>query len=109
MVGFVRSFGKHLAEEGITVNAVCPNVVRTNISTSAFYDSMEAMGLLTPMGGVVSAIEMCLNSDISGEILEAGPKGGFVRRAPAEHLDDSSSKACEVLHQRGLRLQGRNA
>ena len=68
MIGFVRSFGKYLPEEGITLNAVCPNVVRTSkslqthlapvlprspfhdtdvpcaedISTGAFYDKLES-------------------------------------------------------------------
>lgn len=91
-------------EEGITINAVCPNVVRTNISTSSFYDDLEAHGLLTPMDGVIQAMDSFLTAKVSGEILEAGPNGGFTQRAPAEPLDGESFQVCEQLHKRGLRL-----
>jgi hypothetical protein len=53
------------------MNAVCPNVIRTNISSPAFYDKLDAMGLLTPMEGVVEAFESMLGSNnTSGEIFE---------------------------------------
>jgi hypothetical protein len=53
------------------MNAVCPNVIRTNISAPAFYDKLEGLGLLTPMQGVVDAFESMLGSnDTSGEIFE---------------------------------------
>ena len=53
------------------MNAVCPNVIRTNISASAFYDKLEGLGLLAPMQGVVDAFESMLGSnDTSGEIFE---------------------------------------
>jgi hypothetical protein len=53
------------------MNAVCPNVIRTNISAPAFYDKLEGLGLLAPMQGVVDAFESMLGSnDTSGEIFE---------------------------------------
>ncbi|KAK3073863.1 hypothetical protein LTR53_004162 [Teratosphaeriaceae sp. CCFEE 6253] len=104
VVGFVRSFGKYLPEEDITLNAVCPNVVRTNISVSAFYDGLETQGLLTPMKGVIDAFEQFLDGDGSGECLEAGPNGNVVRRAPAEHLDDETNRIMEMLYHRGRPL-----
>ncbi|KAK3112531.1 hypothetical protein LTR53_011114 [Teratosphaeriaceae sp. CCFEE 6253] len=104
VVGFVRSFGKYLPEEDITLNAVCPNVVRTNISVSAFYDGLETQGLLTPMKGVIDAFEQFLDGKESGECLEAGPKGNVVRRAPAEHLDDETKRIMEMLYHRGRPL-----
>lgn len=73
VVGFVRSYGKHLPTESITLNAICPNVVRTNISTNEFYDSLEAQNSLVPMNNVVEAFERCLDTDISGETLEVEP------------------------------------
>lgn len=101
MVGFVRSYGKYLPEEQITMNAVCPNVVRTNISTGAFYDKVEAQGLLTPMQGVIEAFEAMLGSnEVSGELFEVGPKGGFKIREPPEYLDEPSKKVCELLYHR---------
>ncbi|KAK4550130.1 hypothetical protein LTR36_003097 [Oleoguttula mirabilis] len=104
VIGFVRSFGKYLPEESITLNAVCPNVVRTNISTSAFYEDLESKGLLTPMKPVMDAFAQFLDGDISGECLEAGPKGNLVRRAPAEHLDPESAVVMEMLYERGHAL-----
>ncbi|KAK5120349.1 hypothetical protein LTR85_006288 [Meristemomyces frigidus] len=104
VIGFVRSFGKYLPEESITLNAVCPNVVRTNISTSNFYDKLESEGLLTPMEPVMDAFKQFLDSDISGECMEAGPKGDLVRRAPAEHLDRESATVMEMLYERGHAL-----
>ena len=104
VVGFVRSYGKYLPEEKITLNAVCPNVVRTGISTSQFYDSMEEAKLLTPMKSVVDAFEHFVDNDISGECMEMGPNAGFTRRAPAEHLDKESGLVMEKLYGRALPL-----
>lgn len=104
MVGYVRSFGKHLPEEGITLNAVCPNVVRTGISTETFYKMIDAKGLLTPMEDTIKVFENFLDSDISGECIEVGPKGKTRRRAPAEHLDKESAEIMQMLHERGRPL-----
>ena len=53
------------------MNAVCPNVIRTNISSPAFYNKLDGMGLLTPMEGLIEAFESMLGSnDTSGEIFE---------------------------------------
>ncbi|GAB7351599.1 hypothetical protein MBLNU459_g2220t1 [Dothideomycetes sp. NU459] len=110
LTGFVRSYGKHLPEEGITLNAVSPSVVRTSISQSWFYDQVEEAGLLTSMDGVIEAFESFLGtSDTSGEIFEVGPNGGFVRRAPPEHLDEESRKVCETLHERGRPLHAQKS
>ncbi|KAK4995925.1 hypothetical protein LTR66_004363 [Elasticomyces elasticus] len=104
--GFVRSYGKYLPEEGITLNAVCPNVIRTNISSGAFYDKLEEQGLLTPMDGVVEAYESMLgSSDVSGELFEVGPKGGYKTRPAQEYLDEPSEKVCELLYHRAHPLQ----
>jgi len=103
-VGFVRSFGKYLPEEGITLNAVCPNVVRTNISSGAFYEMMEEKGLLTQMKAVLDAFEHFLDADISGECMEMGPNGGYTRRAPAEALDRETTTVLELLYERGHKL-----
>lgn len=104
--GFVRSFGKYLPEEQITMNAVSPNVVRTNISTGAFYDSLEEKKLLTPMKGVIDAFETMLgDSETSGEILEIPPNGNYnIRKAP-EYLDDESEEVCKLLYHRARPLQ----
>lgn len=104
VVGFVRSYGKYLPEEHITLNAVCPNVVRTSISTDVFYSKLEAEGILTPMKGVIDAFESFLDSDISGECMEIGPNGGFVAKAPTAHLDKETTRTLEMIYERSHRL-----
>jgi len=108
VTGFVRSYGKHLPQEKITLNSVNPNVVRTNISSGAFYDDLEKQNLLTPIEGVIDAFEKLLGSDdTSGECFEIGPnykdQGAVPRKAP-EYLDDESGKVCELLYHRGYPL-----
>ncbi|WPB01731.1 uncharacterized protein RHO25_006362 [Cercospora beticola] len=105
VVGFTRSYGKHLPEEQITLNAICPNVVRTNISNEVFYSAMESRGLLVSMESVVQAFEQCLDGNISGETLEIEPKTGIVSRTGPEPLDREAEETLKLLHQRGAPLQ----
>jgi NAD(P)-dependent dehydrogenase (short-subunit alcohol dehydrogenase family) len=108
VVGFTRSYGKYLPEEGITLNSVCPNVIRTNISTQAFYDQLEAKNLLTPAGGVVDVFKKLLGaSKESGECYEIGPnyktQGAIQTRGPP-YLDDESATVFDILYKRGHAL-----
>lgn len=108
VVGLVRSYGKYLPEEKITMNAICPNVIRTNISTGAFYDTLEEKNLLTPIEGVIETFEKLLGSDkTSGEIFEIGPhykSEGAKPRKAAEYLDQESEKVFDMLYERGRPL-----
>ncbi|KAK5237928.1 hypothetical protein LTR47_001021 [Exophiala xenobiotica] len=108
VVGLTRSYGHYLPEEKITMNAVCPNVIRTGISTSAFYDSLEGTGLLAPIEGVVDTFEKLLGTDAtSGECFEVGPnyksQGAVPRKAP-EFLDKESEKVCDLIYKRSHKL-----
>ena len=104
VVGLVRSYGKHLPTEAITLNAICPNVVRTSISTEAFYSDMEARCLLVPMETVVQAFERCLDTDISGETLEIEPHSGITHRSAPEPFDKDAKDTLSLLHIRGSPL-----
>ena len=90
------------------MNAVCPNVIRTNISTGAFYDVLAKEGLLTPIEGVIETFEKLLGSNnTSGEIFEIGPNyknQGAVPRKGADYLDEESEKVFEMLYERGRPL-----
>jgi hypothetical protein len=101
VVGFVRSYGKFLPEQNITLNAVCPHVARTSISTSDFYDSLQEKGLLTPMQGIVDAFMQFVDrGDQSGECLEIGPVDGIkLREAPAV-LNKESEMLNDLLYER---------
>lgn len=104
VVGFVRSYGKHLPAEGISLNAICPNVVRTSISTETFYSDMQARKLLVPMETVVQAFERCLDADISGETLEIETRSGITHRSAPEPFDQDAADTLALLHVRGSPL-----
>lgn len=76
VVGFVRSFGKHLPKEQVTLNAICPAILRTGIAAgrSDWYESAEKKGLIVKMESLLNAVESLLGaSDVSGECLEIPP------------------------------------
>ncbi|EXJ78281.1 hypothetical protein A1O3_09442 [Capronia epimyces CBS 606.96] len=104
VTGLVQGYGRYLPEEKITCNAVCPNVVRTNITTGAFYDNLDKEKLLTPIHGVVDVFENLLGpADTSGECFEVGPNydtQGAVPRKLAEPLDRETDKVLDALYQR---------
>ena len=104
LVGFTRSYGGLLRDEGIAVNAVSPNVVKTSIASDLFYDILEKGGLLTPMEGLMKAFDDMLETGESGSVYECGPKGGFSKRKGAEYLDEESEKCCELLQERAKKL-----
>lgn len=105
VVGFVRSYGKFLPEEGITLNAVCPNVVRTGINEATFYTKLDQEGLLTDIQDVVDAFVSFVDNNLSGECAEVGPKGGFVLRAPTEYLDRESGEVVKYIAEGHRHLQ----
>ena len=104
LVGLTRSYGKLLTDEGITVNAVAPNVVRTNISHPLFYEKLTKENLLTPMDGLLDAFKIMIDSNCSGEIFECGPTGGWTKRGATEYLDKESEVICEMLNLRARTL-----
>ncbi|KAK5331689.1 hypothetical protein LTR93_000694 [Exophiala xenobiotica] len=103
IVGFVRGFGKYLPREQITMNAVCPCVVRTGM-TNAFSDKLEGLGLLTPMSSVVEAFQSMLGSnDVSGECFEAGPKG-YKIKSPSDYSDEEIMRTMMMISEKSLSL-----
>lgn len=104
MIGFVRSYGKFVIPEGITINAVCPNVVRTGIQGGGLHDELEEKGLLTDINDVVDAFESFVDNEASGECAEVGPNGGFTIRKPAEYLDPESETVVHEITRTNLYL-----
>jgi len=93
-------------QEHIMINAICPNVVRTNISTSVFYETLQAKGILTPMETLIEQFESLMGADKrTGLIIECGPKGVSLRE-PVDFMDVESEESCEMLKARGTRLYG---
>lgn len=110
VTGFVRSYGKYLPSENMTLNAVMPNVARTNISNVEWYDELDGLDLLTPVDGVIAVFESWLydNND-SGRCVEVGPnyaKGqGFVDPKFTDFVDEESEKIFALLEERNLYMQ----
>jgi hypothetical protein len=65
---------------------------------------MEERGLLTPMEGVLGALEEMIASDESGDVYECGPKGGWGKKRGTEYLDVESEQCCKLLLQRATAL-----
>ncbi|RII23921.1 hypothetical protein CUC08_Gglean012752 [Alternaria sp. MG1] len=103
LIGLTRSYGALLWEEGIAVNAVAPNVVRTGISAEEFYHSLEKESLLTPMDVLMEAFDVMLARAKSAIVYECGAKGWTVREG-AEYLDEESGRCCDLLKERGRKL-----
>jgi len=87
VLGFVRAFGGQLAHEHITVNAVCPNITRTNLTTTEAFNEFEKNGLLTSNAKVTEAFMSFLgDSKTTGEAAEVS-LDQIYRRPPTEPVD----------------------
>jgi NAD(P)-dependent dehydrogenase (short-subunit alcohol dehydrogenase family) len=100
LIGLTRSYGKLLVAEGITVNAIAPNVVQTRISAPQFYDRLAKENLLTPMDGLMRAFQTMLDTECSGEVFECGPAGDWTKREATAYLDKESGEICRLLDER---------
>ncbi|SCO89068.1 uncharacterized protein FRV6_13196 [Fusarium oxysporum] len=102
MVGFVRTHGKLLPEEAITLNAICPTIVKTGISTGDFYDKADAKGLLITVESLVKAFENLLGDcETSGEAIEIlpGDDGSKIKERP-EYSNEKCKVSCEMVEGR---------
>ncbi|KAF4468062.1 15-hydroxyprostaglandin dehydrogenase [Fusarium albosuccineum] len=102
IVGFVRSYGKYLTEEKITLNAICPTIVKTGISSGAFYDKADAKGLLVTLESLVDSFEALLGADTTtGEAIEVlpGDEGHRIKER-AEYTTDKCKQSVEMTIER---------
>lgn len=77
VVGFVRSYGKVIEEEKITLNVVCPGIIETGISSPDFYAEAKTRGCLVEMDHMMDGFKMFMGSDQrSGECAEVIAKYG---------------------------------
>ena len=102
MVGFVRTYGRLSTQEQITINAVCPTIVKTGISVGEFYDKAEAKGLLVSVESLIEGLESLLGDcPTSGEAFEALPgKGGFRIKERTEYTNDGCRESVEMTEMR---------
>jgi NAD(P)-dependent dehydrogenase (short-subunit alcohol dehydrogenase family) len=68
VVGFVRALAPRLAEQGVTVNAVCPSLVDTPLLDGEIRDVLAAAGFpLIPAEQVADAMVYCVTEGRTGE------------------------------------------
>jgi len=106
MVGLTRTYGQILPSESITMNAICPHIVRTGISkhTPLWYDDLEKRGLLTPIGNIIAGFDEYLGkSTRSAECMECGPEGSRVVQF-MDHMGEQTKLGCEAVIDRSERL-----
>ena len=85
LIGFTKALAKELGPSGITVNAIAPGVVNTDMNKCFSDDDINALCEETPVGRLCEAYEIARcalfladdkSSFITGEILNVS--GGFV-------------------------------
>ena len=85
LIGFTKALAKELGPSGITVNAICPGVIDTDMNASLTDDDIECLKAETPLGRIgkpseVAEAALFLAGEgaafISGEIMNLS--GGFV-------------------------------
>lgn len=90
--GLVRSMGKSLRAENMTVNAIMPSAIQTTVMPKQIWDVFVERGVATPMSTVIQAFERFLEggvaSSVSGECVEACVDAVYVR--------DQHSYPCEA-------------
>ncbi|RDL36183.1 uncharacterized protein BP5553_06795 [Venustampulla echinocandica] len=97
VVGAVRSLAEPLSKEGIRINGICPNVIRTGLASDHLFEAMQ----LTPMQTALDAIEAFLNdSAMTGGTAEISGEKFTLREAPA-FIDDITAKNFVVFGEKG--------
>lgn len=85
LIGFTKALAKELGPSGITVNAIAPGVINTDMNSAFSEDDMAALAAETPVGRIgepeeIADVALFLASDkaefITGEVINVS--GGFV-------------------------------
>lgn len=105
VVGFVRTMGKLVIDDKITLNAICPGIVRTAISTGDFHDKAEEKGLLVGPKILIESFESLLGTNTtSGETIEVLPDGYLIKKG-AEYTNERCKESVEMTYQRTLKAK----
>ncbi|KAF2252658.1 NAD(P)-binding protein, partial [Trematosphaeria pertusa] len=88
VVGFVRAAGPVMVKEGITVNAICPGFIPTNLCPPQIL-KVWPKEHITPMSTAIKAIDAFLGDDaMSGETVELSQDTIYFRK-PVEWANES--------------------
>jgi len=80
LIGLTRALGANFEKEGMTINAILPAFVATNLAPEGLVETMPQEHL-TPMSTILKAYDTFLeNSDLSGETVEVSQDQLFFRK-----------------------------
>ncbi|RMJ08508.1 hypothetical protein CDV36_011887 [Fusarium kuroshium] len=104
--GLVRSYGRQLPGENITMSAFCPSSIKTGFSNDDYYKKLEEEDLVTPMEGVLEVVEKTFGTgDMSGECFEIRPNyhngQGLVNPKFPDYIDGDMRRVFELINARG--------
>ncbi|KAH8667464.1 putative short chain dehydrogenase/reductase [Tricladium varicosporioides] len=83
IVGAVRSLAAPLDVEGIQINGICPNCIRTGLAPDGLLENMQITPMSTLIAAVVNLVE---NPGLTGQIAEISGDH-FKLREPPDFLD----------------------
>jgi 15-hydroxyprostaglandin dehydrogenase (NAD) len=82
LVGLTRSVGPVLAKENITVNAICPAFIKTNLAPKLILEKFPEEHV-TPMSTALKAFDAFLGDDsMTGQTVELSLGDLFFRKQP---------------------------
>jgi 15-hydroxyprostaglandin dehydrogenase (NAD) len=82
LVGLTRSVGPVLAKENITVNAICPAFIKTNLAPKVILEKFPEEHV-TPMSTALKAFDAFLGDDsMTGQTVELSLGDWFFRKQP---------------------------
>ncbi len=97
VVGLVRALAPQLAEQDITLNAICPSLVDTNMLDESMRDALSGSGFpLIEPARVAEAVVQCLTSGDTGRamVIQAGrePLAYRFARPPGPRAEGAEGK-----------------
>ncbi|KAF4634320.1 hypothetical protein G7Y89_g3784 [Cudoniella acicularis] len=93
VVGAIRSLAPPLEAEGIQINGICPNVIRTGLAGDHLLSEMQ----ITPMSTALEAVgEFLAKPELTGRIAEVSGDKFTLREAP-EYVDEMTRKNLDTF------------
>lgn len=94
-----RSLAPKIIDEGITINALAPPIIRTALGPADFFDEMEKEGRVTPMSTLTKCVDHLLDPKckLTGQLAELSIET-FHFRKHADYLDETLKMNMSEFH-----------
>lgn len=99
VLGMTRSLAPKIIDEGITINALAPPIIRTALGPADFFDEMEKEGRVTPMSTLTKCVDHLLDPKckLTGQLAELSIET-FHFRKHADYLDETLKMNMSEFH-----------